>query len=74
MFDKGTIRLWAALFGAFALVLFDGRQPVCIVRGQKPRKIPRPQVRSSFGGADMAADNKKAADNTLCIFKGFAAV
>jgi len=37
---QGETSLTAGIFGAFAFVLLDGRQPACVVRMQNHSKIP----------------------------------
>ena len=50
--------------------------PVCIASINKGTHVGQPafSVRSSSAGAEMLADKEKAAENTLCILKGFDAV
>ena len=58
----------------FALFVLGGRQPACVQKNKNPSKIQGCPMRSSSAGAEMLADKEKAAENTLCILKGFDAV
>ena len=71
---KGTHVGQVSLFGAFCSFLLGGRQPACVQKNKNPSKIQGCPMRSSSAGAEMPADKKKSAENTLCILKGFDAV
>ena len=68
------MRRTASLFGAFCPFVLGGRQPACVQKNKNPLKIQGCPMRSSSAGAEMLADKEKAAENTLCILKGFDAV
>ena len=71
---RKTMRRTASLFGAFCPFLLGRRQPACVQKNNNPSKIQGCPMRSSSAGAEMLADKEKAAENTLCILKGFDAV
>ena len=58
----------------FALFPGGWDSPPASKRTKIPRKIQGCPMRSSSAGAEMLADKEKAAENTLCILKGFDAV
>jgi len=72
--NKSTHVGQVSLFGAFCPFLLGGRQPACVQKNKNPSKIQGCPMRSSSAGAEMLADKEKAAENTLCILKGFDAV
>ena len=71
---RKPMRRTASLFGAFCPFVLGGRQPACVQKNKNPLKIQGCPMRSSSAGAEMLADKEKAAENTLCILKGFDAV
>ena len=71
---RKPMRRTASPFGAFGPFLLGGRQPACVQKNKNPSKIQGCPMRSSSAGAEMLADKEKAAENTLCILKGFDAV
>ena len=71
---RKPMRRTASLFGAFCPFVLGGRQPACVQKNKNPSKIQGCPMRSSSAGAEMLADKEKAAENTLCILKGFDAV
>ena len=72
--NKGPHVGQVSLFGAFCSFLLGGRQPACVQKNKNLSKIQGCPMRSSSAGAEMLADKEKAAENTLCILKGFDAV
>ena len=72
--DKGTHGFSRGKTTSGVVILVGGRQPACVQKNKNPSKIQGCPMRSSSAGAEMLADKEKAAENTLCILKGFDAV
>ena len=72
--NKGTHVGQPVFSELFALFVSAGGSPPSPKKNKNPSKIQGCPMRSSSAGAEMLADKEKAAENTLCILKGFDAV